>query len=83
MSEFDDKKCPVGNVYMWKADKFSSSREFQTILEKPENKTRLQVFLQSVFTEANSTMEIVYTVVGGKPINLTTGEDMPQFVSPC
>ena len=64
---------------MRKADKFPSSREFQAILEKPENKTRLHVFLQSVFTVANTTTEIVYTVVGGRAINLTTGEDMPQF----
>ena len=73
------QKCPVGNVYMHKADKFPSSREFHAILEKPENKARLQVFLQSVFTEANTAIEIVYTVVGGKAVNLKTGEDMPQF----
>ena len=63
---------------MHKADKFPSSREFHAILEKPENKARLQVFLQSVFTEANTAIEIVYTVVGGKAVNLKT-EDMPQF----
>ena len=73
------QKCPVGNVYMRKDDKFPSSREFLTILEKPENKTRLQVFLQSVFTEVNTPTEIVYIVVGGRANNLTMGEDMPQF----
>jgi len=56
------KQLPIRNVFMKAEDKFPSSRDFQALLGKPENKIRLQAFLQNEFkrTAATTDTEIIY-----------------------
>jgi len=58
------KQLPIRNVFMKAEDKFPSSRDFQALLGKPENKIRLQAFLQNEFkrTAATTDTEIIYCV---------------------
>jgi len=62
-------------------DQFPSSKIFHALLGKPENKIRLQAFLQMEFqrTAATTSTEIIYCVVGSTAKNLTTGKLVPEL----
>ena len=72
---------PIRNVYMKSDDVFPSCRDFHVLLRKPENKIRLQSFLQLAFQKvaASTHSELIYCVVGNTPLNLTTGHHMPEL----
>jgi len=72
---------PISNVFMKEEDKFPSSKDFHTLLEKPENKIRLQVFLQKEFQKKTATIstEIIYCVVGSTAENLATNDVVAEF----
>ena len=68
------KHLPIRNVYMKSKDKFPSNKEFHALLSKPENKLRLQAFIQTAFQNSAkiTSTEIIYGVVGSTTKNLTT-----------
>lgn len=76
------KQMPTKNVFMKAENKFPSSKDFHALLGKPDNKIRLQAFLQEEFQKVALTIrtEIVYCVVGSYARNLTTGEDLPELL---
>ena len=55
----------IRNVFMKAEDKFPSNKDFHALLGKPENKIRLQAFLQKEFHRitAKTGTEIIYCVV--------------------
>ena len=59
----------------------SSSQVLHALLGKPENKIRLQAFLQTEFlrTVATTSTEIIYCVVGRTAKNLTTDKLVPEL----
>ena len=61
------KNQAVRNVFMKAEDKFPSSRDFYTLLGKPENKVRLQAFLETAFKRkaSTTTAQIIYCVLDG------------------
>ena len=75
------KNLSVRNVLMKAEDKFPSSKDFRALLGKPENKIRLQTFLQKEFRRIAATTgtEIIYCIVGSSAKNLTTSEDVPEL----
>ena len=75
------KNLPISNVFMKTEDKFPSSKVFYSLLGKPENKIRLQAFIQTKFqrTAAKTSTEIIYCVVGNTAKKLTTGKLVPEF----
>ena len=75
------KSQSVRNVFMKSEDKFPSSRDFYALLQKPDNKIRLQSFLQAAFqrTAAATDTEIIYCVVGSPAKNLSTDQVMPDL----
>jgi len=56
-----ESSMTIRNVFMKAEDKFPSSRDFHALLGKPENKSRLQAFLQNEFqrTAATTDTEII------------------------
>ena len=62
-------------------DKFPSFRDFYALLDKPDNKIRLQFCLQTAFqrTTASTDTEIIYCVVGSPAKNLSTDQPMPNL----
>jgi hypothetical protein len=75
------KTLPISNVFMKTEDKFPASKDFHALLGKPDNKIRLQAFLQTEFqrTAATTSTEIIYCVVGSTAKNLTTGKLVPEL----
>lgn len=67
---------PIRNVFMKSKDQFPSCRDFHAILAKPENKVRLQAFIETSFKRkaTTTTSELIYCVVGKPAKNLTTDE---------
>jgi hypothetical protein len=67
---------------MKREDQFPSTRDFHALLGKPENKIRLQAFLQMEFQRTAATIgtEIIYCVVGSTAKNLATGKLVPELI---
>ena len=74
------KQLPIRNVFMKAEDKFPSSRDFRALLGKPENKVRLQAFLQNEFQRTAATTEVICCVVGSYAKNPTTGDGLSELV---
>lgn len=49
------KNQSISNVFMKSEDKFPSRRDFHALLGKPENKVRLQTFIEAAFKRRVST----------------------------
>ena len=57
---------PIRNVFMKEEDKFPSSKDFHALLGKPENKIRLQAFLQKEFNKGSNNFHQDHILCGGQ-----------------
>ena len=73
---------PVKNEFMKPKKNVSTATEFHHLLSKPDEKVRLQKFLETEFEKRTYefNIEIIYTVVGEYSKNLLTHQPEPEML---